>query len=131
MMFSFVFENKLIMNTALWIAQGFLAVVFTYSGWMKSTRTVPELVAMGQTGVEQLTIPVIRFIGISELAGVVGLLMPWYTQILPFLTPLAAICLGMIMIPASMIHYGRQEKAAVGLNIVLFLLCGFVAYGRL
>ncbi|MVM31313.1 DoxX family membrane protein [Spirosoma sp. HMF4905] len=118
------------MNSALWFTQAFLAVAFMYSGWMKSTRSAHQLVAMGQTGVEHLSTPLIRFIGISELIGVVGLLVPWYTQLLPILTPIAALCLGLIMIPASVIHYRRDEKQNVLLNVILFLLCGFVVYGR-
>ena len=118
------------MNSALWIIQGFLSIVFAYSGWMKSTRLAPQLVAMGQTGVEHLSTPLIRFVGISELAGVVGLLVPWYTQIMPVLTPIAAACLGLIMIPAGFIHYQRNEKRTVWLNVSLFLMCAFVAYGR-
>lgn len=118
------------MNTTLWITQAFLAVVFLYSGWAKSTRSAAQLVVMGQTGVEHLPTPLIRFIGISEVVGVVGLLVPWYTQVMPVLTPIAAFCLGLIMIPASVIHYRRHEYPAVGLNILIFLLCGFVVYGR-
>lgn len=97
---------------------------------MKSTRLAPELVAMGQTGVEHLSTPLIRFIGVSELIGMIGLLVPWYTQLWPALTPLAAGCLGLIMIPAGVIHYRRNEKRTVWLNVVIFLVCGFVAYGR-
>ena len=118
------------MNTALWITQAFLAVVFIYSGWAKSTKSTTQLVAMGQTGVEHLSTSLIRFIGLSELIGVVGLLLPWYTQLIPKLTPIAAFCLGLIMIPASVIHYRRHEYPAVGFNILVFLLCGFMAYGR-
>ncbi|UFH56872.1 DoxX family protein [Spirosoma sp. KNUC1025] len=118
------------MNGALWLSQIFLSIVFAYSGWMKSTRSAPELVAIGQTGVEHLSIPVIRFIGLSELAGVVGLLVPWYTQIMPSLTSIAAACLGLIMIPAGVIHYQRNEKRTVWVNVMLFLICSFVAYGR-
>ncbi len=118
------------MNIALWFGQAFLAFIFGYSGWMKSTRSAPQLVAMGQTGVDHLPIPLIRFIGVSELIGTVGLLVPWYTQIWLVLTPLAAGCLGLIMIPAGAIHYRRNEKRTVWLNVVILLLCTFVAYGR-
>jgi uncharacterized membrane protein YphA (DoxX/SURF4 family) len=123
-------DNSFLMNTALWVTQAFLAAVFGYSGWMKSTRTARELVVMGQTGVEHLPLPLIRFIGVSELIGVFCLLLPWYTQQMPILTPLAALCLGLIMIPAGIIHYRRNETKTVWLNVILFLLCGFVAYGR-
>ncbi|WP_420151484.1 DoxX family protein [Spirosoma sp.] len=118
------------MNVALWASQLFLAIVFGYSGWMKSTRSASELVAIGQTGVEHLSTPLIRFIGVSELLGAVGLLVPWYTQIMPMLTPIAAACLGLIMLPAGMIHYQRNEKRTVWLNVVLFFMCLFVVYGR-
>ncbi len=119
------------MDTVLWIAQGFLAFIFLYSGWMKSTRTEGQLVAMGQTGVANLPVGLIRFIGISELVGVAGLIVPWLSQIYPVLTPVAALCLGLIMVPAAVIHYRRQEKKAVLLNIVVFSLCLLVAWGRL
>lgn len=118
------------MNSALWFCQALLALLFAYSGWMKSTRSASQLVAIGQTGMENLTTPLIRFIGISELVGVVGLLVPWYTQIIPILTPVAALCLGLIMIPAGIIHYQRNEKRTVGVNAAILLLCLFVTYGR-
>ena len=59
------------LNAALWICQTLLAIVFGYSGATKSVKTEKELVAMGQTGVEGLPAPLIRFIGISEILGVV------------------------------------------------------------
>ena len=97
---------------------------------MKSTQTEHKLVAMGQTGVEHLPLPLIRFIGVAELAGVAGLLLPGLTHQWPALTPLAALCLGMIMIPAAIIHYRRREMKAVWLNAVILLVCVVVAYGR-
>ena len=119
------------MNTALWIVQGVLAVTFAYSGWMKSTLPIPRLVAIGQTGVADLSLPLVRFIGVSELLGAVGLILPRWTGILPTLTPLSALCLGLIMIPAAIIHYKRREvKTVWRINVPLFLLCLLVAYGR-
>jgi uncharacterized membrane protein YphA (DoxX/SURF4 family) len=119
------------MNTALWISQVFLAIVFMYSGLMKSTQPERRLVETGQTGVEGLPMLFIRFIGISELLGATGLIVPWLINTLPVLTPLAAVCLGVIMLSAARIHYKRNEKKTVLWNIFLLLLCLFVAYGRL
>lgn len=118
------------MNSALWFSQALLAILFAYSGWMKSTRSAQQLVAIGQTGIEHIPTLLIRFIGVSELIGVVGLLVPWYTQIMPILTPIAALCLGLIMLPAGVIHYRRHEKQTVLVNVAILLLCLFVAYGR-
>ena len=89
------------MNTLLWIIQIFLASVFFCSGLMKSMHSEQKLVVMGQTGVEHLSLPFIRFIGISELAGVVGLILPEWFQCWRVLTPLAALCLGLIVLKPS------------------------------
>ncbi|QIP14674.1 DoxX family protein [Spirosoma aureum] len=118
------------MNTILWISQFFLAIVFTYSGWMKSTKSEAHLVAIGQTGVEHLPIRLIRFIGLAELAGVVGLIVPGLLTIQVLVTSIAAFGLGLIMIPASIIHYRRHEPKAVWFTIGIFLLCLFVAWMR-
>lgn len=118
------------MNAVFWIVQLFLAAVFGYSGFMKSTRSERDLVAIGQTGVEHLPLPLIRFIGITELLGVIGLLLPDLLEYWPVLTPAAAGCLGLIMLPAGVIHYRRGEFRAVAFNVLVFLLCGLVVYGR-
>lgn len=119
------------MNTVLWIVQGFLAFTFAYSGWMKSTQTIPKLVAIGQTGVAGLSRPLVRFIGVSELLGAAGLILPSWTGILPQLTSVSALCLSLIMIPAAVIHHKRHEPKTVWLiNVPVFLLGLLVAYGR-
>ena len=118
------------MNALLWIIQVFLAAVFGYSGLMKSTQSEQKLVAMGQTGVEHLPLPLIRFIGITELIGVVGLILPVLLNYWPVLTPVAAGCMGLIMLPAGVIHYRRGEFKAVGFNGLVLLLCLLVAWGR-
>ncbi|GAB3643358.1 DoxX family protein [Spirosoma arcticum] len=123
-------NQHLLMNVVLWVIQGLLALAFFYSGLMKSTRSEQTLVAMGMTGVEHLPLSLIRFIGISELAGATGLILPLLLNQLPVLTPLSALCLGLIMIPAAIIHYRRGEPKTVGLNGVFFVLCVLVAYSR-
>src|SRR5215203_369658 len=118
------------LNTALWISQILLAIVFGYSGLMKSTKTEKELVEMGQTGVENLSPETIRFIGIMEILGTVGIILPHLTGILPILTTLAAVGFGIIMVLASVVHFRRGEKTTALMNLFLLLLCAFVAYGR-
>jgi DoxX-like protein len=71
-----------------------------------------------------------RFIGICELLGGLGLLLPALTGILPWLTPLAATGLALIMILAIGFHASRREWSAIGFNSVLLVLAAFVAYGR-
>jgi prepilin signal peptidase PulO-like enzyme (type II secretory pathway) len=71
----------------------------------------------------------IKLIGLAEIAGAIGLLAPWATQIVPVLTPIAAACLAFIMLGAVRIHATRKEPWAPPL--VLAVLCAFVAVGRL
>ena len=108
-----------------------LAIVFLNSGINKSVLPEAKLVAKGQTGVAGLSAPLIRFIGISEIFGVAGIIVPWWLQIVPVLTPITAICFAVIMILAAPIHYKRREPQNVAINTIIFLLCVFVAYGRL
>ena len=118
------------LNVALWVCQILLAALFGYSGLMKSAKTKPELVEMGQTAAEDLSPDAIRFIGIMEILGTIGIILPLLTGVFPILTPLAAIGFGIIMILAAVFHFRRSEKATVLLNLLILLLCAFVAYGR-
>ena len=118
------------MNAVLWAVQLLLAAVFVVSGVLKATKSERWLVAHGQTGVEGLPPPLIRFIGLVELAGASGLVLPWAAGVAPFLTPLAAVGLGLIMPPAALIHWRRREPRNVMINVAVLVLCATVAYGR-
>jgi uncharacterized membrane protein YphA (DoxX/SURF4 family) len=117
-------------NAMLWVAQGLLAALFLFSGVMKSTRSEQQLVASGQTGVEGLPRSLIGFIGISEILGAAGLVLPLLSNVMPVLTPLAALGLGLIMILAAIMHYRRNENTTALQNLFILLVCLFVAYGR-
>jgi hypothetical protein len=64
------------MNTALWISQALLAAVFLTSGILKSTQSRQRMAETGQTGVDGLPLPLIRFIGVSEIVAAIGLILP-------------------------------------------------------
>ncbi len=119
------------MNTTLWILQSVIAIIFIYSGINKSILSEQKLVASGQTGVEGLTLPLIRFIGISEILGAVGIILPLSLHILPILTAISATCFAIVMILAARIHYKRHEFKNVFINSIIFLVCIFIAYGRI
>ncbi|WP_160716481.1 DoxX family protein [Chitinophaga solisilvae] len=118
------------MNTLLWTLQGLLALVFVYSGIMKSTQQRQKLVSMGQTGVANLSYPVIRLIGITETLGAVGILLPWAIDVAPFLTPLTSTCFAAIMVMAAPIHYRRREYYSVAFNLTLLAMAMLVAIVR-
>ncbi len=116
------------MNIALWVAAILLALVFLITGIMKTVRFEHE----GQKleSIQDLPRGLVAFIGVSEILGALGLIVPAATGILPWLTPLAAAGLALVMILASGFHVARREYSGIGLNLILLLLAVFVAYGR-
>lgn len=118
------------MNTTLWIVQGVLGVAFLYSGICKSLKPEPWLITHGQTGVVGLPGIVIKLIGISEILGVAGLILPVWLNISPVLTSVSAVCFCILMLFAMRIHYKLNEPKNVMVNITLFLLGALVVYGR-
>jgi uncharacterized membrane protein YphA (DoxX/SURF4 family) len=119
------------MNTALWIVQGLLAAMFAFAGTTKLTQPKEKLEKQFPWVVE-VSMGMVRFIGLSELLGAIGLIVPWVTGIIPVLTPVAAIGFCIIMVLATnMIHWKKKEYQSIAMNVVLFLLAAFVAYGRL
>ena len=71
-----------------------------------------------------------RFIGIAELLGAVGLILPALTHIVPSLTAIAAVGLVLVMVCAIIFHISRKEYPNIGINAILLVLAAFVAYGR-
>jgi uncharacterized membrane protein YphA (DoxX/SURF4 family) len=117
------------MNIALWVVQVLLAFAFVAAGVMKSTQPISKLsTSLAWTG--QVSPGLVRFIGVSELLGGIGLLLPALTGVLPWLTPLAAACLALVMLLGAGFHIMRKEYNTMAPSVVLFLLALFVAYGR-
>lgn len=74
--------------------------------------------------------PLLTFIGVAEILGGVGLIAPAATGILPWLTPLAAAALALVMLLARGFHAMRREYPNIVNNLVLLAVAAFVAYGR-
>lgn len=117
------------MNTLLWIIQGLLALVFIVTGFPKLVRTKEQLVSqMG--ALEDLSLTQIHMIGVAEVAGGIGLILPSLTRILPWLSPLAALGLVLVMVGASVTNFRRKEYPKIALTLVLLCLSLLVAAGR-
>ncbi len=115
-------------HVSLWIAQILLAGMFLMVGYMKTFTPIAELKQLVPLAGDMPAL--IRFIGFSELAAGVGLLLPAALRIRPQLTVLAAAGLALIMVLASIFHLSRGEYSAIGTTVVLGLLAGVVAWGR-
>ena len=113
------------MTRALWIIQILLALVFLFAGRAKLAMPAAQL-----TGQTPLPAPFLRFIGVAEIAGALGLILPGALHIRPGLTPLAAACLTIIMIGATAITVMTMSAALALLPFIVGLLTIFVAYAR-
>ena len=108
----------------LWIVQGLLAAVFLFSGGSKLAMPVQVLAEQSH-----LSGVFMKFIGVCEVLGALGLVLPGLTHIRPGLTPLAAALLVIIMIGAT-VSTAIVLPAVLPLPAVVLLLTAFVAYGR-
>jgi hypothetical protein len=113
------------MTYALWVVQGLLAAVFLFAGGMKLVLPLEKL-----AGPVALPGLFVRFIGVCEVLGALGLILPGLLRIRPGLTPLAAAGLVIIMIGATVMTLVVGEITAAVLSAVVGLLAAFVAYGR-
>ncbi len=119
------------MKYALWIVQVLLGVAFFGAGFTKIITPYADLLANPQMAwVESLQPWMIQVIGVLEVAGALGLILPAVTRILPILTPLAGVGLALTMIGAAILHIVRGEFGPLVPNFVLMALALFVAYGR-
>jgi hypothetical protein len=113
------------MNAALWVAQASLAVLFLWAGGIKLVLPLEQLV-----GPVPLPGLFLRFIGVAEVAGALGLVLPGVLGIRPSLTPLAAAGLTIIMIGATAVTLAGGLLAMALVPAVVGILAGLVAYGR-
>ncbi len=118
------------MTLVLWIVQGLLALAFLMTGFMKIFTPLEEL-KKNMARVGSIPVGLVRFIGIVEILGALGLILPKLTNILPQLTIAAAIGLVLVMVSAAVFHATRKEYSNIGVNIVLLLLAAFIVVGYL
>jgi len=114
-----------IVTATLWTVQVLLALIFLFAGSMKLILPIEMLTA-------QMPLPglLVRFIGVAEVAGALGLILPRLTRIQRGLTPLAACGLVIIMIGATVVTLAEGSGASALVPLVVGSLATAVAYGR-
>ncbi len=117
------------MGIALWVVQVLLAAAFVVSGATKLSQPKEKLVKKW-AWVEDFSQGSVRIIGVLEVLGAIGIVLPALTGIVPWLTPLAALGLVLTMIGAALTHLRRAEYANIAVTAVVLILAAFVAYGR-
>lgn len=115
-------------NKVLWALQWLLGVYFIAVGVLH--LVVPEGLPEPVSWMYDLNDTQHLLSGTAEILGGLGLILPSVTRIAPWLTPVAAVGLMIVMIAAIFFHIGRDEMANVGVNVLNILVLGYLAYGR-
>ena len=113
------------LNVVLWIIQGLLALLFLFAGGVKLILPIAAIA-------KQVALPgwFLRFIGVAEVLGGIGLILPGVTRIKTGLTPLAASGLVIIMIGATSVTVAKLSILSALFPLAVGLLAAFVAYAR-
>jgi uncharacterized membrane protein len=116
-------------NIVLWIIAILLAFAFGAAGLTKISQPKEKL-SPKMHWVDDYSANSVKLVGLAELLGAIGLILPQATGIARILTPLAAVGLAVIMVLAAVYHAKRGEKREIVINVVLFALAAIVAIGR-
>lgn len=115
------------MVAAYWIVAGLLGAFFAYAGGKKLVQTQEQLAPM-MGWVDTVPMPVVRLVGVLEIFGVMGLILPPLTGIAPGLAIAAAIGFMVLQVLAAGLHLSRGEVKETGLNVVLIALAALAAW---
>ncbi len=114
----------------LWVAQILLAAFFGFAGFNKISQSPDALVAMGMAWVGSAPVGLVRFVGLAEVAGALGMILPIATRIMPQLTALAALGFAVIQVLAMGLHIMRGEFMVLPMNLILLAIALLVYWGR-
>lgn len=116
------------LNIALWIAQVLISLTLIWAGYAKLFQPIAETAKMLPWALENPNL--LKFTGIIDLLGGIGIILPAALRIQAKLTTLAAYGVIVLMIAASIFHISRDEASLIGMNIFFLVLAVFVAWGR-
>jgi hypothetical protein len=116
------------LKLAYWIVAGLLAAVYLYSGAKKATQSQAQLQPMMAWAGTSVPMPLVRLIGVIEIAGAVGLIVPPLVGIAPVLAMAAAIGFVVLQVFATALHLARGETKDLGLNLTLIVLATAAAW---
>ena len=117
------------MTTTIWILKAVIALIFTFTGIYKLFLPKAKLLAKGMKGLIDLEEDQIKVVGLLEVLGVGGLILPALLNVYPFISAISATCLGLTMVIAGWIN--SKLKLTIIPNIVIFIICGLITYMEL
>ncbi|WP_375424805.1 DoxX family protein [uncultured Friedmanniella sp.] len=110
------------MTVAYWIVAGLLALLYLGVGLMKIARSHEQLVTSGMGWAEGMSGTGVKAIGVLEVLGAVGLILPPLVHVLPPLAIAAAVGLVLVQVGATVVHVRRGEFRNLPVNVVLLVL---------
>ncbi|WP_206073570.1 DoxX family protein [Maribacter sp. 4G9] len=113
---------------ALWVAQGLISLTLIWAGYTKLFQPIEETAKMLPWALDNPGL--LKFTGIVDLLGGIGIVLPAALKIQPKLTVFAAYGTIALMIAASVFHISRGEASLIGMNIFFLVLAWFIAWGR-
>lgn len=116
------------MNIGLWVAQGLISLILIWAGYTKLFQPIEETAKMLPWALDNPGL--LKFTGIIDLLGGIGIVLPAALKIQPKLTVFAAYGTIVLMIAASVFHISRGEASLIGMNIFFMIVAGFIAWGR-
>lgn len=116
-------------NIVLWILQIILAAFFIFPGGTKIITSKEALIKRNMITDNDPVTPV-RLIGIMEILGVIGIILPWLLKVYPILTPIAAIGFAIVMIGAFAVHYSKKDYKILPVLFGVFVIAIVVAWFR-
>jgi hypothetical protein len=122
-------KPSLIFNILLWLAQLFIAVMFCFIGYIKVSSPISELSNI-MVWAAEFPEAFVRIIGLIDIAGGIGILLPGIARIKPGLGGLAALGCTLLQVCAIVFHFSRGEGAATPMNFVFLAVCLFILWGR-
>ncbi|HXD94720.1 MAG TPA: DoxX family protein [Bacteroidia bacterium] len=117
------------LNISLWVAQVLLAASLIWAASLKLFQSTDKLAQMWPW-VAQVPNALVKFTGLVDLLGGLGLILPGLLRIQPKLTYIAALCIVALMIAAGIFHISRGEASQIGANVAFAVLALFIAWGR-
>lgn len=117
-----------LMSVLLWIGQSILALTFIWGAYAKLLQPIEETAKMLPWALENPGL--LKFTGIIDLLGGLGIILPAALRIQPKLTVFAAYGIIALMVLGSIFHVSRGEAPLIGMNIFIILIAIFIAWGR-
>ncbi|MCF6327748.1 MAG: DoxX family protein [Devosiaceae bacterium] len=118
------------LSIALWAVQIFLAIGYAIAGMMKIVSPISDL-ALEMAYAADVPEWFVRTVGVLEIAGAVGIILPALMKVMTWLVPLTAICFSLVQVTAIFIHANYGETAQfLAINLILLAMSLFVLWGR-